>query len=220
MTNRQTPVLIPSPANVFFVAVSAGGLSTCALASTGAAYCWGGNSAGQVGDGTLVEPLGPTAVTMPTGVSFVQVETASGYACGLTSAGAMYCWGSNANGALGDGTTTNHSTPALVTMPAGVGFVQFATGAFNCAVSTTGVVYCWGRNPGGTLGDGTSIDHFTPQPIQMPTGILFASVAVDPTGTACAVATSGAIYCWGGNFSGQLGNGTTVNSLVPVRVAR
>ena len=158
---------------------------------------------------------------MPAGVSFLRVETAALSACGLSTAGALYCWGGNGNGQLGDGTTTAHLTPSPVTMPPGVGFTDFTLGgAWGCGLAPNGVAYCWGANGNGHLGDGTTTAHLTPQPVTMPAGERFVELSGDGSGHICGVAASGALYCWGFNTVGELGDGTTTTRLVPTRVAR
>lgn len=88
---------------------------SCGLAASGAAYCWGLNQNGQLGDGTTTDRASPVAVVG--GVTFAALATGGGYglhSCGLTASGAAYCWGSNSSGQLGDGTTTDRSSPVAV----------------------------------------------------------------------------------------------------------
>src|SRR5438445_3740214 len=101
-----------APSSPPFAAVSTRGDHTCGVTAAGAAYCWGSNTYGQLGDGTTTERLSPALVAAPAGVSFVAVRAGSSHTCGLTAAGAAYCWGRNSSGDVGDGTTTDRSNPA------------------------------------------------------------------------------------------------------------
>ena len=111
MAAQQPVVLVAG--GVSFAAVSVGINHTCGRTAAGAAYCWGANAAGQLGDGTTTDRS--SAVPVAGGVSFTAVSTSTtDHTCGMTAAGAAYCWGNNASGQLGDGTTTNRSTPVRV----------------------------------------------------------------------------------------------------------
>jgi alpha-tubulin suppressor-like RCC1 family protein len=105
------------PTGVTFISLGVGSNHGCGLTSVGAAYCWGINSSGQLGDGTTTQGAVPTAVTMPTGVTFTSLGVGANHSCGLTAAGAYYCWGLNTQGQLGDGTTTNRGAPTAVLVP-------------------------------------------------------------------------------------------------------
>ena len=92
--------------------MSAGFVHTCGFTTAGAAYCWGFNIYGALGDGTTTDRSSPELVAG--GVSFAAVSAGDGHTCGVTAAGAAYCWGDNSSGQLGDGTTTNRLTPVRV----------------------------------------------------------------------------------------------------------
>ena len=93
-----------------------------------------------------------------------------------------------------------------------------AGGAHTCAKGSDGKLYCWGWNGSGQLGDGTTTNRWTPVAVQAPAGVVLSGVSAGEAHT-CARSTAGPVYCWGGNGSGQLGNGRTADSNVPVIVA-
>ncbi|MFN5926593.1 MAG: RCC1 domain-containing protein, partial [Roseiflexaceae bacterium] len=104
----------------------------CALTSAGAAYCWGWNDDGRIGDGNVGVDRrnAPVAVSMPAGVTFASISAGYSHTCALTSAGTAYCWGRNLYGQIGDGTTTvERSAPVAVSMPAGVTFASISAGS-------------------------------------------------------------------------------------------
>ena len=186
---RLRPVPISAPAGITFSAVSAGGDFACALATTGAAYCWGSNLAAP---GNL-----PTLVTAPAGVGFTALSAGYAHTCGLTTARTAYCWGVNTYGVVGDSTTQDRPTPTLVRAPAGVSFVAI-TAAYEhtCALAASGVTYCWGDNQFGEVGDGSGSLQLTPVAVAAPPGVSFVSIDAGGFHT-CGITQSGNVYCWG-----------------------
>ena len=206
-----------------FVTVSTGDYHACGLRADGAAYCWGLNERGQVGDGTDLEDAegrwSPVPVTG--GLRFTAVSAGGNHTCGLAADSAAYCWGSNGAGQLGDGTTTDHPSPVRVA--GGLSFIAVsAGGAHTCALTATGAAYCWGSNHlpaehSGQLGDGSGNDRSVPVPVTG--GLSFKTVSAGGLHT-CGLTATGDAYCWGLNREGQLGDGTTKSRSRPVRVAR
>ncbi|MFM7679438.1 MAG: hypothetical protein ACKO83_11380, partial [Roseiflexaceae bacterium] len=219
------PVPVVMPAGVTFTDIDADGYNACALTSTGAAYCWGDNNdygKGNLGNGTTTWSSMPVAVSMPTGVTFVQIDVGSRTTCALTAAGQAYCWGDNNYGQLGNGKTGLQqgwsTTPVAVQLPVeGMDTAVFTnistSGATTCAVSTTGAVYCWGMSDLGQAGNGGAVGGWwhLPRQVSLPAGVTITRVHVG--GSTCAVATSGSAYCWGNNQFGAFGNGTTSDGL-------
>ena len=186
-------------------AVVTGNGHACGLTEEGEAWCWGFGSQGQLGDGSS----GPSAeaITPPRqtagGLEFQTLAAGDGFTCGLTIAGAAYCWGDNSEGMLGNGLHTAATTPMQVS--GDFSFSELATHSVArtvCGVSGVGAVWCWGKNANGQVGDGTIDER------QVPTGVasavLLHGIAVG-TRHACALDPDGAAYCWGDNDLGQLG---------------
>ncbi|MBM4413645.1 MAG: hypothetical protein FJ040_09430 [Chloroflexi bacterium] len=222
---RVLPVLVSMPAGVTsFATISAGMIHTCARTNAGVAYCWGRNDRGQLGDGTLVPYRNrPVAVIKPATLlaSFVSIVAGADHTCGLTSARAVYCWGRNEYGELGDGSTTNHNRPVAVRWPVGIKlFAQVtAGGRHTCALTNADVAYCWGANNSGQVGDGTTTNRSRPVAVRMPVGVTsFASISSVGGGHTCARTRAGVAYCWGANGAGQLGDGSTTHRPTPVTV--
>jgi alpha-tubulin suppressor-like RCC1 family protein len=189
----------------------------CGLTTAGTAYCWGANAEGKLGDGTTTQRTAPTAVAG--GLTFTDITAGGQHSCALDPDGLAYCWGSNAYGQLGDGSTTDRLTPVAVV--GGLSYSAIAAGEqFTCAVqASTGLLYCWGRNTYGQLGDGTTTDRATLGPVEGVEGLVFGSVSAAIGQHACAVTTDGDGYCWGRNTNGQLGDGTSTNQLTPVAIS-
>ncbi len=216
-TGITVPTTVQAPAGVAFASITAGGAFTVGLATTGQVYAWGANSVGQLGDGTTNGETTPVAVALPP-ATVTAVASGSAHSLALTAAGAIYAWGSNTSGQLGTGTAAAASTPVAVAAPAGVTFTAIAAGGdHSLALSSTGVVYGWGANDRGQLGDGTTVPAATPVAVTPPVGVTFTAVAAG-TGHSLALGSDGQVYSWGFGASGQLGNGATADSTTPVQV--
>lgn len=208
---RFGPVAVGGISGV--IAVSADGVSTCALLGDGTVSCWGDDEYGQLGDGSTTNSA--KAVTVPGISTAVAVSTGYDHACALLSEGSIRCWGMNGFGELGDGTTTNRLAPVAVSGLSSA--VAVSAGGFStCALLADGTIRCWGVNWGGELGDGTTTSRSAPVEVSGISNAVAISVGYEH---ACAVLSDGTIRCWGQDDYGQLGDGTTIDQAVPAAVS-
>ncbi|MCC6388236.1 MAG: RCC1 repeat-containing protein [Dehalococcoidia bacterium] len=192
-------------------AIAAGATHTCAIVA-GGVRCWGSNADGELGDGTNTGRLTPVPV-LGLGSGVTAIAAGDRFSCALTS-GAVKCWGANGYGELGDGTNTPSNVPVDVSgLSSGVVALSSVHGSHACAATASGAV-CWGRNDAGQLGDGTTEDR--PAPVAAA-GVAGGAIALAAGGRhTCVVSAGGGVSCWGFGENGELGNGTTTSSLVPV----
>ena len=236
-TNSTVPVRVDTSgvlAGKTLTQISAGNTETCALDNAGAAYCWGWNSNGQLGNGgpggynsyssvpVAVDTSGALA-----GKTLTQIAVGQFDACAVDTYGAAYCWGNNFAGQLGNGTTNSSSVPVPVEsngVLAGKALTQVGVGLwYACALDSAGAAYCWGGGGVGVLGDGsTNADSTTPVPVDTSGALAGKTLTQISVGNedACALDRAGHAYCWGDNGFGQLGYGPPTASVsnVPVTV--
>lgn len=221
--DRYAPVEVILPSGVTgFKDLTGGSFHTCGLGNTGAAYCWGFNEFGQLGNNSIDPSFTAVAVNLPNGVTgFARIVAGDDHTCALTSAGAAYCWGKNGSGQLGNNSQADSFTPVAVSFPVGVtGFANITAGEnHTCALTSTGAPYCWGSGAFGQLGNNQLVSSLTPDAVVLPAGVTgLATLAADGNHT-CGLSATGAAFCWGRNFHGQLGNNSTVNTQIPVAVS-
>ncbi len=214
-TDSLAPVNVVGLATGGITTLSVGEDHVCALSVTGGVQCWGKNDRFQLGDGTSINRSIPVNVTGLAG-GVTALSAGLGHTCALLSNGAVQCWGYNVYGQLGDATTKSRSTPVPV---AGLvsGVKSIAAGYYHtCALLNSGIVQCWGYNANGQLGDGTTTHRSAPLNVTgLADGVKAISAGSDHT---CALLNNNTVQCWGLNSNGQLGDGTTTNSLIPVNV--
>jgi alpha-tubulin suppressor-like RCC1 family protein len=211
--NRATPVDVAGLASGIH-AIAARCEHTCALADSGL-KCWGANINGQLGNGTTTSGSAPVDVVgFASGISAVAVG--GEHTSALTTAGGVACWGWNAAGQLGIGSTSDANAPVDVAgLSTGVRAIA-AGGRHTCALMIAGGVRCWGYDEFGQLGDGTTVDRSTPVAVAGLASNITAISAGD--NFTCALKTDGGVTCWGLNITYPLGNGATVLA-TPIDVA-
>ena len=226
---RHLPTRVHGPGNVGFLdsisAIMAGEHTNYALKSDGTLWAWGGNFAGQLGDGTYINSVTPVQVS---GLSSVKSLGGRGYhTLAVKTDGTVWAWGWNKYGELGHDTSgspclygipgTCSNVPLLVS---GVNNPLMVTGGgfFNLALMPDHSLLGWGRNNHGELGDGT----FTERPAPVPVNSVLANVEYVSAGWfhAVALTTDKKVWTWGNNTSGEIGTGSTSTTGVnlPVQV--
>ncbi len=212
--------IVSPPASAFaplagVTQVSAGHEFACAVAANGALKCWGEGFSAGLGIGSR-EPRSSPIEAIGLSAGATGVAAGSFHTCAVTSGGGVRCWGANAFGQLGDGTTTDRLVPVDVAGLADVAAVAVGD-TFSCALTTGGGVKCWGSNAFGQLGDGSGSNRPSPGDVS---GLATGVIALSARGAnACAVLAGGTARCWGGNAFGQLGDGSLSNRPTPVDVS-
>ena len=218
-TSSSTPVAVSLPAGRTAKVLAVGSEHTCAILSNDSAMCWGENNYGQVGNGTTgSDQTLPNYVAIPNGRTATALALGSYHSCAILDDGSAMCWGRNIYGHLGDGTNTDSNTPVAVGLPAGRTATALALGSWHsCAILDDGSVHCWGYNGYAQLGDGATTDSSTPVAVSLPAGRTATALALGNS-HSCAILDDGSVHCWGYNGYGQLGDGTTTDSNIPVAV--
>ena len=226
-TTHSTPA--NTSALTTWKSVSVGPTTACALKTDGTIWCWGDNANGQLGtnDSTVgFQRTTPTQVANPTGATWTDLSIRGYHACAQDQTNAVYCWGRNDLGQLGNGTTTQTKLPgtALPTV-GGVPWRLVRVGITStCGIRTDGKLYCWGQNANGQLGVGDTTDRSSPT-LVLGGYSNWTSVALN-TGTGsgpaqgdtCGSQSNGTLWCWGLNDKYQLGLGDTTTRTSPVEV--
>lgn len=210
-TDSATPVTVTGLTSAS--RLDAATFNTCAVTSTGSVVCWGASFTGR------------ETTTLPGGLRAVRVAVGGSHRCALSNAGSVFCWGSNASGQIGNGSTTDVSTPTQVGdfgtgFPAPTALDVAAGDSHTCVVTSAGRVSCWGRNTNGQLGDGTTANRTVPTFVPTLTGAFEVEAGNSST---CAftrnpgdVTNAARTWCWGSNLGGELGDGSTTGRTSPV----
>ena len=216
-----------------FSSLAGGWGESCALQkSDAAAYCWGDNTYGALGNGSTANSRTPVAVSG--GRAFVSVGTGNIFACGLTADSAAYCWGNNSAGQLGIGPgggpelcSAEPCSTAPVLVSGNLKFGTLSVGYWHvCGLTGDNTAYCWGDNDGGQLGATTTetcagfgvVIGCSTVPLPVEGGNTFTKISAGSF-HSCGIVAAGDGYCWGSGFYGQLGDGTGTDSPTPTLIA-
>ena len=219
ITDRLIPVQIGSDTD--WISIDAGGAHNLALKIDGTLWAWGVNSVGQVGDGTTINRLSPVQV-MSSSYGWHDISAGWEHSAAVmqdtasSSTGALFTWGWNESGQLGDGTTTNRLSPVHIQI-GGVNDFRLVSAGWKhtVAIIAGSTLWTWGDNEYGQLGDGTTMDRLSPVQIGSDTDWK----DIDAGGIHNhGIKNDGTLWSWGGNFMGQIGDGTTTARLSPVQI--
>jgi RHS repeat-associated protein len=221
-TTRFAPVQVKGYAGTGvlsgIVDVKGGNGFSLALQSNGTVWAWGAGTSGQLGNQASNSSSTPVPVSgLPSSV--IAIAAGGSHAMALSSAGKVYTWGSDVSGQLGDGgTNVNRNSAAEVWGLSGI--TSIAAGlSHSLAIGSSGLVYGWGDNTYGQVGDGATTET-TPTEIPGVGAAFFTDAADVAAGSSDSIAlkTDGTVWAWGRNHVGQLGNGNQTNQNVPVQV--
>ncbi len=216
-TGQDLPQQVTTPAATGWATVTTGAFHTCAARTDTTLWCWGLNDSGQLGTGTTVDQDLPQQVTTPAATGWATVTTGDSHTCAARTDTTLWCWGLNDSGQLGIGTTVDQDLPQQVTTPATTGWATVTAGSDTTCALRTHALRCWGANFSGELGIGNSTSQDLPRRVLMPTSTGWSSLATGDSHT-CATHTGHTLWCWGGNYYGELGIGTTVSQALPQQV--
>lgn len=191
---------VPTPVDTAtdWAMVRVGSSHACAIKTTGALYCWGVNQWGQVGTGTVTNNV-TTLQQVGSATDWAAVDVGGGFTCARKTSGAIYCFGTNANGELGAG-LPSHLAPTKIGATAEWLYVM-ASNDITCGVKKTGSLHCWG---GTNYIAGPDIRRQAPYQIGVDTNW---STVTAGTYHACARKNDNSLYCWGWNYNGVVGVG-------------
>jgi alpha-tubulin suppressor-like RCC1 family protein len=220
--SSDIPVKVKIPRGIKVTSVRAGCVFSLALTSTGQVLAWGENLYGQLGDGTTSNSDTPVRVRLPAGTTVTAISAGQDFGLARTSRGHVRAWGKGDGGVLGDGSTSNSDTPVKVKLPTGARVKALAAGGVHSLAVTSDGLFAWGVNDDGQLGDGTTTNRDTPVRIFiLVRGRSLGHVTSLFAGCSHSLVlfSRGALFAWGDNTFGQLGDGTSTSSDKPVGVA-
>ncbi len=214
----DVPVKVRPLGGTKVIGIAAGFAHSLALTSNGAVFACGKNDDGELGNGSTTDSDVPVKVDLPAATKVTAVAAGAGHNLAVTSTGTVLAWGLDNEGQLGNGGTGSSDVPVSVSLPTGTKVTAVAVGSLHSlALTSTGAVLAWGYNADGELGDGGTTNSDVPVKVKLPPGNKVTAIAAGGY-DSLALTSTGKVFAWGYNADGELGNGGTANSLVPVKV--
>ncbi|MEP7325623.1 MAG: hypothetical protein ABI836_06730 [Gemmatimonadota bacterium] len=218
----RVTVPVPVTGDLVFTSLAASGGHVCGLTAGGEVHCWGSNNHGEAGTGT-VGPSVPVPTPVQTALRFTQISAGgvapdfSNSTCGLTATGEAWCWGDNAFGQLGNGTTESSAVPVRV--QSDVPFASIHAGFFHsCAIAVAGELWCWGEQETDIGAFGARPQGLYTTPVSLHPDFRFTGMVIGRN-YSCGLTVQKKAFCWGANWFGSLGTGDgTQFSAVPLPV--
>lgn len=224
-TGHSTPTKMfygEIPENAHLQAIASSHVATCVLVD-GDVYCWNSGSnmnfVNLSSNGSYPRLVSGGQLPIDAKFQLIAAGSTNDYACGVSS-NEIYCWSPSTTSSF----NPQHIDKGVISGSATI--TSIAVGNGHRCVIADGSAYCWGSNNGGQLGDGTTTNSTTPVAVQngaIPNSLIMTAISAasvyNASGHTCAIMSNNKAYCWGHNEEGQLGDGTTTNSSVPVQVA-
>lgn len=204
-TSTALDAEVPTPIQGLpqLISISSGDGFTCGISIHHRAYCWGNNSAGQIGG---AQAFYTTPVSVLPDQKIISISAGGKHTCAVNMQQKIYCWGSNDKGQLGSPVSNQSKAPTPIL--SAVKFSSVSAGYnHTCAIDVDKVLYCWGDNSSGELGIGTT-EGFRDTPQKLPSLYLMVSTGAYNT---CGIDLNQKALCWGKNTEGQLGLANTSN---------
>jgi alpha-tubulin suppressor-like RCC1 family protein len=210
----------PEPGTADWSTVSIGGRHSCGIRTTGRLYCWGDDEFGELGDDAALADQATPVEVAGGATNWASVSAGAEHTCARRTTGRLFCWGSDADGRLGDDAAiADHATPVQVAGAATNWASVSLGGNHTCARKTNHRLFCWGDDSNGQLGNNANpADRHVPTQVSGAT-TDWASVSTLAYHT-CALKTTGHLFCWGNDGNGQLGDGLPLVGVgTPVEVS-
>ena len=219
LTPTSSPVLVSGPIGASWSTISAGGVHSLGITTTGLIYGWGLNNSGQVGINSTATVSSPVLVSGPAATSWSAVAAGASHSLGIATTGQLYGWGLNASGQLGIAALTTKLSPVLVSGPAATSWSVVAAGlSFSFGITTTGRLYGWGLNTSGQLGINSTTTVSSPVLVSGPVGASW-TVVTGGSLDSYGITNTNLLYSWGSGANGALGTNSITNVSSPVLVS-
>lgn len=212
--------LVPStPASIWgahvFTKIEAGDRHSLAIDISGRTWTWGFNSVGQLGDNSITQRNTPVALFGTK--TFCHISAGWRFSNGIDNNGKVWSWGLENAGSLGNGSATSSKRTPVALGGGNKTFCQIASGnAHVAAIDNHGMIWGWGENTYGAIGDNTTTNRCTPVSVA-GTRKTFCKVSVGLSWTM-AIDNHNNLWTWGYNTGGFLGDGTVISKKTPVKI--